>query len=439
MLNVRDFGAKGDGSQDDSKAIQHAVDQAGGGIHFPKGTYTIEKPIRILLAKSGTCSISGNAGNAKIVMKGPGPAFHFIGSHQKSALPADFNQHVWLKERMPMIEEIEITGENPEANGICFEGVMQPTIRGVLIRKCRHGIHLRIRDRNVLVSDCHIYDLTGVGVFLDKVNLHQVNITGSHISYCQQGGLVIRGSEIRNIQIVGNDIEYNFAKDHENCTDVLFDCTEGTVREGSISGNTIQAKASPKGANVRFLGKADNPNAVGLLAISGNLIGSQETAIHLKSARGVVITGNSIYSGYHAALKVEDCEHIVVGSNSFDHNPEYPGNSTDAISFARTKNLQFTGNLVQHTKAEEVPASASIHVEECSNVQICCSQIHGARRRAVQVVRCQNLKVSDCMVTGTALAKTYEAAIEVDHASKSVVIQNNMAAEGSRGTIIDPK
>lgn len=439
MLNVRDFGAKGDGTQDDSKAVQHAVDQAGGGIYFPKGTYILEKSIRIMLAKSGTCSISGNAGNAKIVMKGQGPAFHFIGSHQKSALPADFNQHVWLKERMPMIEGLEITGENQDADGICLEGVMQPTIRGVLIRQCRHGIHLRIRNRNVLISDCHIYDMKGVGVFLDKVNLHQVNITGNHISYCQQGGLVIRGSEIRNIQIVGNDIEYNFVKDQENCTDVLFDCTEGTVREGSISGNTIQAKASPKGANVRFLGKADHPNAVGLLAISGNLIGSQETAIHLKSARGVVITGNSIYSGYHSALNIEDCEHIVVGSNSFDHNPEYPGNSTDAIQFSRTKNLQFTGNLVQHTKAEEVSVSASIHVEECSHVQINSSQIHGARKRAVQVVRCQNLKVADCMVTGTTLAKTYEAAIEVDNDSKSVVIQNNMVAEGSRGTILQPK
>jgi len=135
MLNVRDFGAKGDGTHDDSKAVQHAVDQDGGGIYFPKGTYILEKSIRIMLAKSGTCSISGNAGNAKIIMKGQGPAFHFIGSHQKSALPADFNQHVWLKERMPMIEGIEITGENQEADGVCLEGVMQPTIRGVLIRQ----------------------------------------------------------------------------------------------------------------------------------------------------------------------------------------------------------------------------------------------------------------------------------------------------------------
>ncbi|MFZ9791623.1 MAG: hypothetical protein ACO3F3_04705, partial [Gemmataceae bacterium] len=88
---------------------------------------------------------------------------------------------------------------------------------------------------------------------------------------------------------------------------------------------------------------------------------------------------------------------------------------------------------------EEVSVSASIHVEECSHVLIKSSQIDGARKRAVQVVRCHNLKVSVCMVTGTTLAKTYEAAIEVDNDSKSVVIQNNMVAEGSRGTILEPK
>ena len=36
-------------------------------------------------------------------------------------------------------------------------------------------------------------------------------IAGSHISYCRLGGVRIQGGEIRNLQITGNDIEYNNA------------------------------------------------------------------------------------------------------------------------------------------------------------------------------------------------------------------------------------
>ena len=87
---------------------------------------------------------------------------------------------------------------------------MQPTLQGLLIRRCRHGIHLINRDRNLVIADCHIYDNSGVGVFFDRVNLHQTNIHGCHISYCKQGGIKIIGSETRNLQICGNDIEYNY-------------------------------------------------------------------------------------------------------------------------------------------------------------------------------------------------------------------------------------
>jgi hypothetical protein len=50
------------------------------------------------------------------------------------------------------------------------------------------SIHLVKRDRNVIVADCHIYNNTGAGIFLDAVNLHQTNIHGNHISYCKQRG-----------------------------------------------------------------------------------------------------------------------------------------------------------------------------------------------------------------------------------------------------------
>jgi pectate lyase-like protein len=47
-LNVRDFGAKGEGQEDESKAIQKALDAVGSGnmVFFPPGNYKIERPLK---------------------------------------------------------------------------------------------------------------------------------------------------------------------------------------------------------------------------------------------------------------------------------------------------------------------------------------------------------------------------------------------------------
>ena len=111
------------------------------------------------------------------------------------------------------MQNIEVQGKGDgSADGFRIEGLMQPTFEGVLLRELRHGIHVVSRNRNLLVSHCHIYHCTGVGIFLDGVNLHQTNIASNHISYCRLGGIRIQNSEIRNLQITGNDIEYNNAR-----------------------------------------------------------------------------------------------------------------------------------------------------------------------------------------------------------------------------------
>jgi len=50
--------------------------------------------------------------------------------------------------------------------------------------------------------------------------------------------------------------------------------------EGTIVGNTIQAKPSPSGANVRFLG-GKHPWTGGMFSITGNFMSNQMTNIHL--------------------------------------------------------------------------------------------------------------------------------------------------------------
>jgi hypothetical protein len=430
------FGAKGDGQTDDTAALKHAIEKGDGRLVLPRGDYLITRTLEVPLDREGPVSISGEGGTARLIMANPGPALHLVGTHRKTADPADFAEGVWRKERMPTVQDLEIVGAHAEADGVRVEGAMQPTLTGLLIRRCRHGIHLVKRDRNVIVADCHVYNNTGAGIFFDGVNLHQTNVHGNHISYCKQGGVRIVGSEIRNLQLCSNDIEYNYDLQAEQSADVLFDCRDGTVREATVVGNTIQAKQSPRGANVRLLGVGkDNPNATGMVAITGNLLGSQAAVLHLVACRGVVVSGNCIYSGYEHALWAEDAENLVIGPNSIDHNTDYKGQSTDQVVFRRCRNVTVTGLLLQHSRPVDREPEASVEIDGCRDVSLTGVQVIGARTRGVLVKGSTAVRIADCTVRPRAEDRGYRAAVRVDEKSEHVLAVNNFLAKGSDGDL----
>ena len=326
MSDVLDFGAGGDGKTDDTEAILHAIRDGDGVVEFPRGDYVVTKTIPIEFAQVGRTSLHGAAGTAKIIMAGAGPAFHLVGTHNSSADPGGFKPGVWARERMPSVLNLEIEGRHPEADGLLVEGVMQPTFEGVLLRELRDAIRVMRRARNVLISHCHIYHNRRNGIFFDNCNLHQVVIASCHISYNAQAGIQMLGGQMRNIQITGNDIEYNYRDNVQESADVLVDCRpEGsTINEGTIASNTIQARQSVGGANVRVLGNEDNrDNSAGMLAITGNLIGSQDVGIHLRHCCATTVSGNMLYASARRNVLIEGSRNIVIGPNSIDHNTDW--------------------------------------------------------------------------------------------------------------------
>lgn len=393
MTQAGDFGATGDGVTDDTNALQHAIDEGVGELRLPRGDYRITRPLVISLSTTGRTSLCGESGTARLLMDGPGPAILFRGTHGGTADPRSVQDLVWQRERLPMLRDLEITGLHPDADGVRLEGVFQPSINGVLLRHLRHGIHVTGRARNLLISHCHIYHNTGIGIFLDAVNLHQTIISASHISYCRLGGIRIEKSEIRNLQITGNDIEYNNNGGHQipdadaiPTAEIWLDAREGSIREGTISSNTIQATYSPNGANIRMIGQADAKNAkVGMIAVTGNLIGSQWVNVHLSSVQGVTLSGNCIYSGHHRNLLLEDCSQITVGDNSLGHNADY-GIEKELCTGVTLKNCRdsiFSGNILQdcqtgrhqYPEAPELQREALLEIIDCRNITISHCQI----------------------------------------------------------------
>jgi hypothetical protein len=329
--DVRTLGAIGDGRADDTAAIQKAA-AAGGAIHFPTGTYRLTKTVEIALDAAGFTSLNAD-GTARIVMAGAGPAFRFVGTHTGSADPKSLKPEITARQRMPMVDGLEIIGEHAEADGIEAKGTMQLTVSRTRLNGLRHGLRFVERNRNVQITECHIYHNTGIGIFYDAVNLHQSNITGCHVSYCAGGGIVSRAGEVRNVHIAGCDIESNMTPDAPETANVLLDSRGGSIAEVAINGCTIQHNSvSPGSANVRIVGPGDDRGTGdrmlkapqwGHVTITGNVFSDVRVNIHLQKARGVVIDGNTFWEGFDRDLLVEECRHVVVGTNNFERNPGY--------------------------------------------------------------------------------------------------------------------
>ena len=444
MSNVRVFGADGRGEVDDTEAIEHAIADGEGFIEFPSGIYRISRTIEIPLDKHGPIGIDGSVGTAKIVMTGAGPAFRLVGTHGGTGDPSSLKPAIWKSQRLPTIKNIVIEGEHPEADGIEMIETMQSVFEGVLIHRVRDGIRLHKRNRNVLISHCHIYNNTGVGIFLDQVNLHQINIASNHISYNRLGGIRIEGSEVRNLQITGNDIEYNNHRAHNTepqpTAEIYIDTTaeEASVNEVTVASNTIQATVSPGGANIRIIEKPDTSRPPGLWSITGNVIGSQENNVHLTGCHGVVISGNNIYSCEDRNLLIEQSSHIVVGSNSFRRHTEQ---MFTGVKIVDSTDCTMTGCTIQDEEPAGQKTKASLlELHRCQRVTITGCQFLDGVPHGIDAQDCRQLNISSCTIVDSRKIKKTQGAIRFRGAGQANLIAlNTIGNEVEQPLQIDEK
>ena len=440
-----------DGTRPATAALQRMIEESAGLVDLPAGTFLLDGPLVLDLPRLGWRSLRGADGATRLVVAHAGPGILVQGDHQGTANPATVQDHTWDRERFPSVSGVEILGAHPEADGIVLSRTMKCVIRGVLVRKCRHGIRLIERNRNTLIAEAHIYDCLDTGVFLDACDLHQINITGSHISYNGRAGVRQFNGDVHNVQISGNDIEYNAgAVGGLPAGEIVLEAPEGIISEYSITGNTLQARPENPGANLLVLGAEKGaPHAARTLAVSGNVIGDRDKNIVLSRACRVTVTGNTVYGGAALNVHLERCANIVlsgnnIGSRPFSHNAADP--HVDGVLVEECDSVLLSGNILSGHRFGTPERGGAVTLVNARNCRVTGCQILHPRVRGVHLLGGAGCVVSDNTITAPDGGADFLAAIELSGDGRNHLVQNNatsgapdpaVLADPAQGTVKD--
>jgi hypothetical protein len=269
-------------------------------------------------------------------------------------------------------------------------------------------------------------------VYLEQVDLHQINVANCHISYNGGGGIVVRDSSVRNLQIGTCDIEANMSTDGPSTANVLIDTRRGRrkgdcdVREGAIVGCTIQHTGkAPNSANIRFVGReGDPPLSVGRFAIADNAMSDVAVNIHLKNARGVTITGNTLWRGFEHNMLVEGSVQILVASNLLERNRVYkPLTAHNGALFRDCRDCTVSLCHIHETKQP----GAGLILERCRWCNVTDCQILDCDHAGLLMSDVEHVRVSGCIIRDTRAGVRDPIAICLTSGRANMIVNNLLA------------
>jgi hypothetical protein len=283
LINICNFGARGDGSTDNTVAIQKAIDEAaktGATVLIPNGTFL-----------TSTLKLYPHVG----MIGYPTWSFRDFGG---SILRLNDENAKCL---------IDIMGAfGTTLSGLCLDGVgLGKDIHGVLVDKPDYGE----QEDTPLIERCRISHFSGDAVRLSRIWCFRVR--SCMLSHCGGNGLYVRGWDgfILDNWFSGNR-GMGFAALEENASNTL----TGNRIEWNRSGGIVVHGGNNYNITGNYIDRSGGP-AICLLdnthdfAITGNMIyrsGKPEwtspddnasTHIRFENCSGIVFTGNSLRAG----------------------------------------------------------------------------------------------------------------------------------------------
>jgi len=411
-VNVKQMGAKGDGRNDDTKAIMRAFNLANrnhSGVYFPIGTYvisrnTIVKNKRYALMVPSNIDMVGEDQNKSIIQLGPGHGgfsrmvnlidvndinisnLSFDGNLAAQAKQEEHQGGVWLQ-NADNIAIKNCSFYNTGGDGIGIRGPKDPS-ENVVVRNClfrdngRNGITLGSGFDNVIIDSC----------FFDATNMHASPIdsepeAGSCTRVVMSNNVVVNKSErstaitlgghvpVTGYQVYNNQLEncgFHLVKSYDvaiynNQVETTDDRTAINLiyesKRVSISGNKIKSK---KDGVAIITTKTSGPSDV---VVDSNIITTAMDISHgirIQGGKNIKILNNTINTTNKASRSssifvrsTRDVDNIDIRYNNIE-------NYKDGLTVGTHQNYTVSNMKFEKNKIEILENGKEIDCKKCN-------------------------------------------------------------------------
>lgn len=392
-FNVKDYGAEGDGSTDDTAAIQAAINAAsvaGGTVFFPAGTYCISSQLTVSAASSsippagadgiqfsevsvvhftsaGLATIKATAAMSAMVRytfdaPDSDPAPHF-----SSIVGLGFDGNDLATSGLYFEWTIHTRVEGNRfwnlTNGITIEGFGVSTITSNAFL-CSRGVNiLNGGDNHIEHNDFFFPGANSYGIYCGYWSgnttvvgnvFSRESVVGTLYALYLDGASSPESEEIRNLCVRGNEFHGMTAGVYANP-----DASARNIYACSITDNHL-ILSSAANSTLANLTKCDD------FIITGNWIGrwqeSDGTAagIILSDCQRTVIQGNQFTRFSSSALTMAGCQDTLISGNTF--NDCGKGGATTPIIYVSGSN--FRAVIVENKFIQFSAAYGQVGVEE---------------------------------------------------------------------------